>query len=541
MIARDENKAWESLGPAIQRTFVEAMRDVFAGYYAGENTRYLPTPPGTNPLGSGADYHYRNESQYLRMIERARYFDRDNMVVGQGVTRLIANVLQDGFTLDPDTGDSALDDELRNRWWEWAEDPRQCDDEQERTWAEMEQLALRAVIVDGDIFAVPLSSGALQWFEGHACRNPYGSRNSGNLIHGVELTGRRRRAAYWLTPDEISPMASPQRGNAFARVPVDLGEDARVIHLCQRKRMSQTRGVTAFAPSVIPIQYHDDLQFATLLKAKAASFVALFHELAIDAAPGGARPRGSRTTETQDDGSTRVIEKSGLATEVYGRPGETLKGFAPNIPNPEFFPHASLVLTIVSINLDLPLQVFLLDPSKSNFSSWRGAIDQARMRMRQIQQWQASRLHCPVYRWKVRQWLTTDFAMRSVAERSGVDVFAHTWKPPRWPYIEPLTDAQADHYRIAKNLAPASVVFGDRGFEYDVLLPRIIDDRARLIEAACERAAAINERYPFAEVDWREVAYGSINDTTATTVAALTARETSPIAADKNADDAAQA
>ena len=40
--------------------------------------------------------------------------------------------------------------------------------------------------------------------------------------------------------------------------------------------------------------------------------------------------------------------------ELFGFPGESLKGFSPNVPNPEFFQHAKLILTILASNLDLP-------------------------------------------------------------------------------------------------------------------------------------------------------------------------------------------
>jgi len=37
-------------------------------------------------------------------------------------------------------------------------------------------------------------------------------------------------------------------------------------------------------------------------------------------------------------------------------------------------------LGILAVNLDLPLCVFLLDASETNYSGFRGAIDQARQR-----------------------------------------------------------------------------------------------------------------------------------------------------------------
>ena len=67
-----------------------------------------------------------------------------------------------------------------------------------------------------------------------------------------------------------------------------------------------------------------------------------------------------------------------------------------------------MLLGILAVNLDLPLCVFLLDASETNYSGFRGAIDQARQRWREVQSWMMGLFHGPVYEWKVRQWAVTD-------------------------------------------------------------------------------------------------------------------------------------
>ena len=77
-----------------------------------------------------------------------------------------------------------------------------------------------------------------------------------------------------------------------------------------------------------------------------------------------------------------------------------------------------MLLGILAVNLDLPLCVFLLDVSETNYSGFRGAIDQARQRWREIQSWMMGSFHRPVYEWKVRQWAVTDSALRRAVERA---------------------------------------------------------------------------------------------------------------------------
>ena len=80
---------------------------------------------------------------------------------------------------------------------------------------------------------------------------------------------------------------------------------------------------------------------------------------------------------------------------------------------------------------------------KVRFSGWRGAIDQARLRFRQMQQWLIGALHRPAWIWKVRQWQRQDAALADLMARVA-DPFAHRWNAPGWSYIEPLKDAAAD-------------------------------------------------------------------------------------------------
>lgn len=512
----DELKSLTQLSPVIAKQFDEQFAEFKASYFAASNGRYLPTPPGISPMGSGADYHYRTENEYLRMLERARFFDRDNMVVGQGVTRVVANILQEGFTFDPDTGDEGLDTEWKLRWREWAESPELCDFEGEKCFQDFEQAAMRNVIVDGDAIPLLTNRGSIQWKEAHHLRNPFGVFNSDKIVHGVELNAGRQRVAYWITADQINPLQNVTPSNNFRRIPKRDSEGfLNCLHLYDPKRMSQTRGVTAFAPSVVPIQYHEDLQFATLLKAKVASFIAIFREYDVDAKVQSGRQGGSRTTESLVDGSSRVVERTGLAQQITGDPGEKLTGFAPNVPNQEFFPHMSMILGIVAINLDLPLVVFLLDPSRTNFSSWRGAIDQSRMRFKQRQDWLRRNFHDPVLRWKVREWIASDPALRNLP--STVNPYGHTWKRPKWAYIEPLKDAQADDLRISRNLESASAVVAESGRDWDEVSSAIVDDRAKLIVKAIERADAINKQFEAIapNVNWRDLA-GDWRDSKAT-------------------------
>lgn len=484
---------------------VQGMLDEMrADYLMGKTGRFRRRLTGVATMGSHADYHYRSEPQFLRIMEQAREYDRNDMVVGAGVDRLIQNVHQEGFKLDPQTGDDGLNLALMERWNEWAEDKQACDVAGEATFHSMVESVLRAVIVDGDIFVLPKKDGRLEHIEAHRCRTP--SNTKRNVVHGVLLNDQRRHVEYWFTKEDVDPYRPLIKVGQTTSVAVYNGEGRRQAwQIKHSKRISQTRGVSAFCPIVNAIGMHDDLQFSKLVQAQIASCFAIIHERALDFTKSNAILTGNQSIDTAD-GSTRTIENISPGMRVYGNPGEKLQGFSPNVPNPEFFQHAYMILTFVAVNLNLPLQIMLLDPRQTNFSGWRGATDQARMGFRRFQRWLIREYHKPIYRWKVASWIVSDGALRRNAARDGIDIYRHRWNAPGWPYIEPNKDAQADATRQNNRLISPRRLHAERGRDWEEVAQEIVDDNALIVERAIAAAAMLNEKYPAARVDWRELA-----------------------------------
>lgn len=490
-----------------EMTLADAFGSLRSDYDLNKQTRYIAQMRGVSSLGSGADYHYRSETDYLRGIERARMLDRNNMVLGQGVSRLIDNVLQGGFTLDPQTGSDELDEKLQARWREWSADPEACDDSGEHSFDQMVRLLMRSVIVDGDVVVLPLKErGTIEIVEAHRIRTSKATKQK--VINGVLLNERRQHVEYWITKKDISPYAASPRMTDITRIPTrDSAGRRQLFHLYRPHRFSQTRGVSAFAPIVSPASMLDDLQFTHLVQAQVAACYTIMRERVLGFEGDGASTQtGSQETETQSDGSTRTIEGIAPGMEIIGEPGEKLIGFSPNIPNPEFFQHAMMTLSIIAANLGMPLQLLLLDATKTNFSGWRGAMDQARIGFRDWQKWLVATLHTPVYLWKVEQWLAEDPGLRAMAALADVDALARRWNVPSWPYLEPLKDANAARVeRKGNQISPAKQA-AQRGHDWNELAPEIVQNNAKLFRFAIEEAAVLNTESPEAKVDWRELA-----------------------------------
>lgn len=483
-------------------TLAESFAGLRSDYRAAKDTRFQSRLSGVASMGSGADYHYRNERQFLHMMERARHYRRNDAIVGQGIRRLVANVIQDGFNLDVTTGDDGLNAELKSRWMDWAGDADQCHSEGELTFNQIERMTLESVLVDGDLLHLPLRAGSLQPVEAHRLRTPRNTTR--NVVHGVLLDNNAKRREYWVSRQDLNPNQSLAKVADVRRIAARDSDGRRqVLHIYDPYRFSQRRGVTCIAPISETIGIHDDIQFATLVKAQMAALVTILRERGPDWEPGSDIQTGPRETETTN-GYTRTLEGVGAGMEIAGDVGETFKAFAPNIPNAEYFQHSHLILTFIAINLDLPVAVLLLDPSETNFSGWRGAIDQARIRFRQIQRWLIDAFYSPVYRWKVRQWMARDPALASAMGQSGVNPLSHRWNPPTWRYIEPLKDASADLLQQRNALTSPRRLQAARGADWDDVYREIIEDNSKAIRAAVLEANDINAELD-AGVHWREL------------------------------------
>ena len=492
-----------------ETSLVHQFQNAKADYTAAKTSQYRRIRSGVTLSGSNADYHYRSESDYLRMMEYARDMQRNDLVVPATVGRAVLNTVQNGFGLDPKTGDEALNDDLRNYWDSWTSDPEECDIAGESTFADFEDQVLTSNFVDGDIFAHLTDAGSIELIEAHRCRTP--NRTKRNIIHGVQMDDFRRREQYYFTKKDIAA-----RGNVLLRdltaVPArDDNGDRRILHIyqtTQSHRPTQTRGVTAFAPMFDALGMFEDLNFAKLVQAQVVSCFAIFRKRPAEVFRQTAKPAqvGSRTTSTRSDSTTRTVENMAPGMTLSGEPGEELQGFSPGVPNPEFFPHVRLILTLIGVNLGMPLVLVLLDASETNFSGWRGAIDQARLGFRKNQKRLSGRFHARVYKWKLRQWIDNDPTLRRSSLKADIDIFKHEWIMPTWPYIEPLKDASADLLRVRNGLTSRRRRAQERGDKWPVIAREMVEDNALAIRLAKTEAKKMNDEYSEDDpVHWREL------------------------------------
>lgn len=471
-------------------------------YDMSRENRFIRRRTGLAPQGNTADWHYRNEEAYYRDIEKARDMDRNDSIIGQTIDRAVDNIVQDGFTLDPKTGDKAVDAELKRLWTEYAADQDACDIQGEFCWLDFERHAMRSMLLDGDIVFLGLETGSLQAIEAHSIRT---DTRQPDTVLGVTKDEFGKRLQYWITHDPIEP-----NGQKETAEPVNVRDENGIrtlFHVYRPDRTTQTRGVTALAPIFSVAGMRDDIQFAQLVQRQVASCFAVFRKRNfIPNDPHSDTPGyGQSDTETTETG-TRYIENIAPGMEIMGAPGEELTGFSPDIPGSGYEFQLKEMLTTIGVNLGLPLCLVLMDGSETNFSGWRGAVDEARKGFRANQRNLMARLHTPVYHWKLSQWVNESPILRAASINPEIRLTEHKWNAPTWKYIDPTGDAQGDILRLQNALTSPRRLQGEQGNDWDDISTEIVEDNGAAIIKAKIKAMAINEQYDDGQpVHWQQI------------------------------------
>jgi len=511
--------------------------EIRATYASGETSRMNPVPRGIDPLGTDADYHYRTERNYFLHVERGRAAVRNHPLVEQGINRLIANLRLDDFTLDVDSGDEQLDKDLQADWETWAGETQAgrnlCDYEGSRSFQQIARQSFFNRVVDGDICHLPTNEGTVQTWESHHIRSPWGfarqyASDQNGLVHGAEVVNGRT-VAYWITPFNLPATASLTRRGQARRFPVfDKNGNKITFWLGFRHRFFQRRGISRLSSPRDAMNGFEDLNYANIKSSLRRALISYLMKSSTPNMPGiggGQLPKaGDRYTKQIGLGlETVVFEQLGEPAQAFKPPdGYTLEGWNANLPPASWFEHSALLLTMLAVNLDLPLSFLLLDGSLVNFHGGRMTFDQVKLRLQQLQRDEIQGLWNPTYEWRLRLKLTPgsrffDPVLAEAVERSKADPFRYTFRPHGWPYVKPAEDVAAEDQAERRNLKPRRQILADRGVDIDDADTIIIRDRSRALQKAMEEAKSLATKHPELGDDVgalaRELWYGGQQDT----------------------------
>lgn len=432
-----------------------------AGSYNGAS-RGRSSLAGWNPLAGDADDASLLDLPTLR--ERSQDLDRNAPLAGGAVNTLVTNVVGTGLSVEPQidhkrlglTKEEAADaqDALREEFALWADSP-DCDVERVQNFYELQDLALRTWMLSGDAFAVladvqrpnkPLPL-AIQIIEGELCSNPDRKADTPTLVAGVERDQNKAAVAYHFASANPSRSSNRSRKLTWSRVPAYGAESGRrlVLHLIDRKRSGQTRGIPFLAPIIEPLK---QLERYTEAELQAAVISALF------------------TVFIKTEGTT-TIEPSALAGQASGAggawdgrlgnglvvdlgPKESIETANPGRPNAQFDPFVMSIIRQIGMLLQIPFEV-LLKHYASSYSASKAAMNDAWRFFRVRRDRLASRFCQPIYEAVIAQAVAR---RRIIAPGFFSDpAIRRAWCRAKWVgdgpgSLDPLKEALAARERV---------------------------------------------------------------------------------------------
>ncbi|OGP69681.1 MAG: phage portal protein [Deltaproteobacteria bacterium RBG_13_58_19] len=396
-------------------------------------------------------------------------------IVGRGLrpqSRLRAEIL--GISEDRARELQRQAEFIWQTWTPWADSGNRLD------FDELQFLALRKVVEDGEIIALPVMAEepwrpirrAVELIE--VDRLMPGAGGSQTIIsQGVELGTRGEPVAYWLAPfDPKTGMAGePKRIEAR-----DKQGRPRVLHIFRTSRPGQLRGVPFFAPVLTYFKDLADYLEAEVVAARVAACLAVFITKTNPYLAGSQVATGM---ETNTGARVQGIEP-GLVS--YLALGEDIKVVDPKRGGETFSSFVEGILRIIGVALGLPYELLVKDFSKTNYSSARAALLEGRRMFINWRSWFAARFCQPLW----------DLVLEEAFLRGQFDApkfydfrseYARAlWIGGGWGWVDPVKEVQSSKMAIDYNLSTLAEEVAGQGRDWEEVLEQKKREQDRIAE-----------------------------------------------------------
>jgi len=302
----------------------------------------------------------------------------------------------------------------------------------------------------------------LQVVESDRLATPPDKRGDKQIRSGVKLGERGEPVSYFIQKNHPGDIRFGKKDKKdFQEIPA-YNEYGRknIFHLYHVSRSGQTRGVPFFAPVLTYFKDLSEYAEAELVAARIAACFSLFitSEASMDVGTGNLFERNSK------DQSIEGLEP-GMIKHLL--PGESITSFNPQRPSATFEPFVDRILRAISAALGLPYELVAKDFSKTNYSSARAALLEARRYFKVRQEW-LSRKFCQIV-WEMvleEAYLNGELGNIPFYDNPK-DYTSASWIAPGWEWVDPLKEAQAFEVGLKNNIITHSDIYASQGKDWE--------------------------------------------------------------------------
>jgi len=400
---------------------------------------------------------------------RAGWYARNNPWVAAAVDSLVGNVVGAGIKPQSTHPDRAVRERLQTLWLRWTDHaaPDGLAD-----FYGLQAMAVRAMVESGESFArlrvasdasgLPLHLELLD--REQVPMDLHREIGGGARIRaGIEFDAAGRRGAYRVLSSRPGDPLGCRRMDPL-RVPA-----ADCLHLFKPLAAGQLRGITWLAPVLLRLHELDQFEDAALVKAKVA---ALFTGFITD--PDGT---AGGLSGTNAGGALTVGMEPGSLIPLP--PGTDIR-FSNPTEHDAYAPFVKNHLRAVAAGLGLPYELVSGDLEGVTYSSIRAGLIEFRRRVEQLQHNVVVHLFCrPVWERFVRLAVLTGELPARDFDRNPDAYLGCEWLPPKFDYVDPMKDVQAEIMAIGAGLKSRSQAISERGYDAEQVDAEIAADRER--------------------------------------------------------------
>lgn len=406
-----------------------------------------------NPKNSTADAAVLGDLDVL--IPRSRDLIR-NTPMGRAVMLSYSrNVIGCGIKPTPNVRDpqgkldETFNDEAKAQFFDWANDPSQCDVEGRLTFWDMQRQAIEQIVEAGELYfrevvvndptrANPL---ALQRLEIDQLNLDLDQADSGREVRrGIEIDGQRRAVAYhfWDRPTNDT-------GTFFPQKTVVIKADD-ILHVYLQDRPGQTHGVPILAaviPKIRDLSEYDNWELIAT-RTQAAPAILVNREFPDEGMEG--------MDDENDTGLEIDAAVWGPGLTVTSGLGETVTGFQPSRPGGQYRPFTEQQKRYIAAGSNISYEQLSRDFSQGTYSSQRQGAHEDQRAFKVYQDLIITQLCNRAWQRFVR-WGVMSGKLKAPGFFSDPRRwFRVTWRAPGWPWIDPLKEAQSAGILLNMNL-----------------------------------------------------------------------------------------
>jgi len=399
-----------------------------------------------------------------KLRDRSRDLVRNNPYANKGLRVFVANAVGTGII------PSIKDKKTQKLWKSWV---KECDADGQLNFYGLQRLMGRTIPESGeclirfryrrpeDGLSVPLQIQVLEPDYLDTNKNEL-LKPGGYIQNGIEYDPIGRRAAYWLYKEHPGENSVKFQSMQSSRV---IAED--IIHVYDKLRPGQARGVPIFAPVMITANDLDEYEEATLVRKAAEACIT-----AIVESDDESRTLGGETIEAD---TQRRLEELAPGMIEYLSGGERITFNNPPAST-GYGEYVNTRLHAIAAGIGITYEQMTGDLSQVNYSSIRaGTLDFRR----EVEQFQWLTFIPMVCERIMNVWLKT-----AALSNPGIKVDQEIdWTTPKWDWVDPLKDIKGEELEIGNNLKSWSEGARQRGYIPQVLMNEIIADRKMFADA----------------------------------------------------------